>query len=127
MIKTAVFIFAGGAVGAILRELLMIVTPTMTHGFPLDILAANLVASLLLGFVTALHSRKLVSDSVNTLFGSGVAGGLSTFSSFAYGVTVLMAASSMSAIVAAVYVVISLMLGYLAVVFGLKIGRQQSP
>jgi CrcB protein len=37
----------------------------------------------LLGVVAALHSRKVVSDPVNALVGTGVTGGLSTFSSFA--------------------------------------------
>ena len=50
-------------------------------------------------------------------------GGLSTFSSFVYGTLVLMTASMASdAIVAVVYVVISLVLGYIAVVVGLKMG-----
>jgi fluoride exporter len=49
-------------------------------------------------------------------------GGLSTFSSFAYDV-VLMSASTASAIVASACVVTSLVLGYIAVVVGLKIGE----
>ncbi|MGP8251277.1 MAG: hypothetical protein ACLQHF_04535 [Terracidiphilus sp.] len=44
---------------------------------------------------------------------TGIMGGLSTFSSFAYASTVLMKASLTSAIVAAAYVVISLVLGYI--------------
>jgi len=61
------------------------------------------------------------------LVGTGIMGGLSTFSSFAYGVVVLMPASTASAIVASVYVVTSLVLGYVAVVVGLKIGGLSSP
>jgi len=80
------------------------------------------VATFLLGLFTALHRRQIVSDSVNMLIGTGIMGGLSTFSSFVYGVFVLMTTSTASAIVAAVYAVISLVLGYIAVVFGLKIG-----
>ena len=54
MIKVIVVVFVGGAVGAILRDLLMLSVPNLADGFPLDILAANLVASFLLGFATAL-------------------------------------------------------------------------
>jgi len=115
-------VFVGGAVGALLRELLMLIVPRLADNFPLDILAANLVATFLLGLFTALHRRQIVSDSVNMLIGTGIMGGLSTFSSFVYGVFVLMTTSTASAIVAAVYAVISLVLGYIAVVFGLKIG-----
>lgn len=122
MIKTIVLIFAGGALGAILREILMLRVPKLLDGFPLDILVANLVASFLLGWITALHGRKTVSGDVNTFLGTGVSGGLSTFSSFAYGVSVLMAASATSAVVAAAYVAISLVAGYFAIAVGMAIG-----
>jgi CrcB protein len=125
MFRTIVLIFAGGALGAVLREVLMLRVPRLLDGFPLDILVANLVASFLLGWVTALHSRKFVSDGANTLLGTGVSGGLSTFSSFAYGVAVLMAASAAGAVVAAAYVAISLVAGYFAISIGLAIGRRR--
>ena len=124
MIKIILAVFVGGAVGAILRELFMQIVPNLADGFPLDILAANLIASFLLGFITALHSRKVVSDGVNSLTGTGIAGGLSTFSSFAYGVAVLATASATSASVASAYVVVSLGMGYAAVVAGLMLGRK---
>ena len=122
MLNYLTLVFVGGAVGAMLRELLMLIVPRLADNFPLDILAANLVATFLLGLFTALHRRQIVSDSVNMLIGTGIMGGLSTFSSFVYGVFALMTTSTASAIVAAVYAVISLVLGYIAVVFGLKIG-----
>ena len=122
MLNYLTLVFVGGAVGALLRELLMLIVPRLADNFPLDILAANLVATFLLGLFTALHRRQIVSDSVNMLIGTGIMGGLSTFSSFVYGAFVLMTTSTASAIVAAVYAVISLVLGYIAVVFGLKIG-----
>jgi fluoride exporter len=101
-------------------------SPVFADGFPMDILVANLVATFLLALVTALHRRQIVSDKTNTLIGTGIMGGLSTFSSFAYGSVVLMSASTTSAIVASVYVVISLVLGYIAVIVGLKLGGQGS-
>ena len=125
MFKTIALVFAGGAIGAVLRELLMLRGPKLLDGFPLDILVANLVASFLLGWVTALHSRKWVSDGANTLVGTGVSGVLSTFWSFADGVAVLMAASAAGAGVAAVYVAISLVAGYFAISIGLTIGRRR--
>src|ERR1044072_8772920 len=109
-------IFVGGALGAILREFAMLMVRNPVDNFPLDILAANLLASFLLGLVTALHRRKVVSDHAEVLMGTGVAGGLSTFKNFIYGAVVLMSVSTASAAVASTYVVISLVLGYLAVV-----------
>ncbi len=80
-------------------------------------------ASFLLGLAAAQLARKIITDGVNTLVGTGVMGGLSTFSSFVYGSVVLMGASSQSAVIAAVYVLVSLVVGYGAVVLGPRIGR----
>jgi fluoride exporter len=115
-------VFIGGALGAVLREFLMLAVPTLADGFPLDILAANLAAACLLGYIAALHERKGASDSVYALLGTGITGGLSTFSSFAYASAVLMKASIASAAVALAYVLTSLVLGYIAVIVGMKLG-----
>ena len=104
-------VFVGGALGAILREFVMLVVPNLMDGFPLDILVANLVAAFLLGLVAALRSRQSVSEGVYMLVGTGITGGLSTFSSFAYAVAMLTTASTASPVIASAYVVISLMLG----------------
>jgi len=117
-------VMVGGGLGAMLREFVMLLVPNPVDGFPLDILVANLVAAFLLGLVTALHGRRVLSDDVYMLLGAGIMGGMSTFSSFVYGSVVLMHASIASAVVAAVYVVVSLMLGYLAIIVGEKLGGQ---
>ena len=126
VIKIVILVFLGGALGAVLREFFMLMVPTLSRGFPLDILAANLVAALLLGLVAGLNRRKVASDEVYALIGTGITGGLSTFSSFAYGSAELMTRSATGSIVAVAYVLISLMLGYIAVMVGLKIGGQKS-
>ena len=126
MVNIVILVFVGGALGAMLREFTMLMVPNLADKFPLDILVANLVAAFLLGLVTALHRRQIVSEGAEMLVGTGIAGGLSTFSSFVYGAVVLMWASTASAIVASVYVVISLVLGYIAVIVGLKLGGQGS-
>ena len=124
MVNVVILVFVGGALGAMLREFTMLMVPNLADNFPLDILVANLVAAFLLGLVTALHRRRIVSEGAEMLVGTGIAGGLSTFSSFVYGAVVLMSASAASAVVASVYVVISLVLGYIAVTVGLKLGGQ---
>src|SRR6185295_13906835 len=118
----ALLVFAGGAVGAAAREFLMLLVPTLSHGFPLDILVANVVASFLIGFSTARHNRKVINDGWHLMVTTGIMGGLSTFSSFAYATSVLMKASMTSTLVAAAYVLISLVMGYVAVFVGMKIG-----
>jgi CrcB protein len=125
VLKSVILVLVGGGLGAVLREFMMLVVPTPSDKFPLDILVANVVASFMLGYVTGLYRRKFVSEGVDLLLGPGVTGGLSTFSSFAYCTVVLMLSSAASAIVASVYVLTSLTLGYLGVIAGLKLGGQR--
>jgi CrcB protein len=120
--RAVLLVFVGGAAGAVAREALMLLVPTLSRGFPLDILVANVVASLLIGVSTGRHDRKVISDGSHLMVTTGAMGGLSTFSSFAYASSVLMTASMTGALVAAAYVLISLVMGYAAVVVGLKIG-----
>jgi fluoride exporter len=124
VVNFVILVMVGGGLGAMLREFVMLMVPNPVNGFPLDILAANLLAAFLLGLVTALHRRQILSDDVNMLLGVGIMGGMSTFSRFVYGSVVLMHASIASAVVASVYVVVSLTLGYLAIVVGEKLGGQ---
>ncbi|MCX5496080.1 CrcB family protein [Kaistia dalseonensis] len=122
MINTIILVFVGGAMGALIREFLMIGVPPVADGFPLDILVANIAATFLLGLTAAFHARKIVTDSVNTLVGTGIMGGLSTFSSFVYGAVVLIGASVQSALVAILYLLVSVALGYVAITLGLRMG-----
>ena len=123
MIDIVILVFIGGAVGAMVREFIMLMVPPLADGFPMDILVANVVASFLLGLVTALYNGKIHSSDVNTHVGTGVMGGMSTFSSFAYGSAVLMQQPPASAMVAVAYVVVSIVVGYAAVLCGLKLGE----
>lgn len=118
----ALLVLIGGAVGSIARELLMLLVPTLSRGFPLDILVANVAASLLIGFSVGRHDRKVINDGWHLMVTTGIMGGLSTFSSFAYASTVLMQASMTSFLVAAAYVLVSLVMGYVAVIVGMRIG-----
>jgi fluoride exporter len=122
VVNFVILVLVGGGLGAMLREFVMLMVPNPVDGFPLDILVANLLAASLLGLVTALHGRRVLSDDVYMLLGAGIMGGMSTFSSFVYGSVVLMHASIASAVVASVYVVVSLVLGYLAIIVGEKLG-----
>ena len=117
-------VFIGGAVGAIARELLMLLVPTLSDGFPLDILVANVAASFLIGLSTARYKRGAIDDRWHLTVTTGTMGGLSTFSSFAYASSVLMTASVTGALVAAAYVLISLAMGYVAVIVGMRIGAR---
>ena len=84
MINLVILVFVGGAFGAMFREFVMLMVPHMADGFPLDIFVANVVASFLLGLSTTLHQRVKLHHHVHTMIGTGIMGGLSTFSSFVW-------------------------------------------
>ncbi|OYR21054.1 CrcB family protein [Brucella thiophenivorans] len=124
MINTIIFVFVGGAVGAMLREFLMLGVPNLSDGIPMSILVANVVASFLLGLTTSLYQKGTLSQGVNTLVATGIMGGLSTFSSFVYGAYVLMSGSTAGMMSALLYLALSIVLGYIAVVLGLRLGNR---
>lgn len=120
--KAILLVFCGGALGAIIRELFMVSTPSVWDGFPLDIFLANILAAFLLGLAAAWNTRKKIGDDAYLFIGTGVMGGLSTFSSFVYGAVVLMAASTQGLLVAIVYLILSVLIGYAAVSIGHRLG-----
>lgn len=126
MLDIIVLVFIGGAFGAMTREFIMLMVPALADGFPLDILVANVVACFLLGLVTALHARRIHSGDVHTMIGTGMMGGVSTFSSFAYGSVVLASASASAFLTAAIYVVVSVVAGYVAVLAGMRFGEKSA-
>jgi fluoride exporter len=74
-------IFAGGAIGTLLRAALSEAFPQPPTAWPWPIFAVNIVAAFLLGYaVTRLQERLPLSSYRRPLLGTGLCGGLSTFS-----------------------------------------------
>ncbi|GAA3567557.1 fluoride efflux transporter CrcB [Amycolatopsis ultiminotia] len=74
-------IFAGGAVGTAARALLGTVLAADPAEWPWPTFAVNIVGSFLLGyFVTRLQERLPLSSYRRPLLGTGLCGGLTTFS-----------------------------------------------
>ncbi len=74
-------IFAGGALGTLLRAALAEAFPHPATAWPWPTFAVNVVAAFLLGyFVTRLQERLPLSSYRRPLLGTGLCGGLSTFS-----------------------------------------------
>ena len=79
-------VFAGGTIGAGLREILSLAFPPL-HGIPSTILAINVVGALLLGLLLELLSRRGPDEgrrrAVRLAAGTGVLGGFTTYSALA--------------------------------------------
>jgi CrcB protein len=121
MLNFIILIFVGGAFGAVCRELLMLAVPRLSDFFPLDIFIANTVAAFLLGLATSLFKQNRINQYVHTMVATGIMGGLSTFSSFVFGAVEMMK-DPLSILVAIFYLIISLVVGFLAVEMGLGLG-----
>ncbi|MGH3410876.1 MAG: fluoride efflux transporter CrcB, partial [Streptosporangiaceae bacterium] len=79
--REIVAIFAGGAIGTLLRAGLAEAFPHPATAWPWPTFAVNIAACFLLGyFVTRLQERLPLSSYRRPLLGTGLCGGLSTFS-----------------------------------------------
>ncbi|HEU4566983.1 MAG TPA: fluoride efflux transporter CrcB [Marmoricola sp.] len=116
-------VFVGGAVGAVLRAALDEALPVDGGGWPWPTFLANLVACFALGYLaTRLLERLPPSEYRRPFLGTGVCGGLSTFSTFQVEAVRLVQAGAWP--VAAGYVVASLAGGLLALHLATAVARR---
>ncbi len=74
-------VFLGGALGAVVRAVLSEVFPASGGEWPWHTFAVNVVGAFLLGyFTTRLQERLPLSSYRRPLLGTGLCGGLTTFS-----------------------------------------------
>ena len=122
MLKDGILVFVGGGIGAAVRELLMLVVANLPGGFPMPIFIANMTAALLIGVMSALTiPGGVIGTGGKLLLITGIMGGLSTFSSFVWATDQMLAnpAEQASAIV---YLMLSIVAGFLLVELGLWLG-----
>lgn len=105
-----VVVAVGGAAGTLLRLAVARAMPAGGAAFPWDTLLVNLFGSLVLGFVVVTALERLApSRYFRPLIGTGFCGGLTTFSTFAVEVVLLLRAGRVA--MAALYAVVSLVAG----------------
>lgn len=107
--RTVLLVGTGGAAGALLRALLA----SRNRAVPWGTLAANLSGSLLLGLLVGLD----VPADVLLALGTGVTGGLTTFSTFALEVRLLPVRPGLA------YLAGSVAAGLSAAAAGVAVGR----
>ncbi|WP_156690028.1 fluoride efflux transporter CrcB [Mycobacterium sp. Marseille-P9652] len=107
-------IFAGGAIGAVARAVLSTVTVPDPARWPWPTFTVNIVGAFLLGyFTTRLLERLPVSSYRRPLLGTGLCGGLTTFSTMQ--VETVKMVQHGHWVLAAAYTVVSIALGLVAV------------
>jgi len=112
--REVVAVFTGGAVGTLLRAALSEAFPRSPTSWPWPTFVVNVVAALLLGyFVTRLQERLPISSYRRPLLGTGLCGGLSTFSTMQVELLKMIDAGAYA--LALGYAAASVAAGYLAI------------
>jgi CrcB protein len=116
-------IFIGGAVGGAARTGLSELAPTHAGQWPWVTFAVNIVGCLLLGyFVTRLQERLPITAYRRPLLGTGLCGGLTTFSTFQIELLMLLDRGDLG--LALGYAAASLAAGFAGVALGTAIVRR---
>ncbi len=121
MVITFVHVALGGAVGAMFRfgtglALLRVAGP----GFPVGVLAVNIVGSFLMGLF-AVYAFHKDMQHLNPLVMTGVFGGFTTFSAFSLEAYTLYERGQVGA--AGLYVILSVSLSIAALIGGIWLAR----
>ncbi|MCM5663966.1 fluoride efflux transporter CrcB [Galbibacter mesophilus] len=83
--KQLVLVFIGGGFGSCLRYLLGKYLNVAQTGIPYGTFAANILGSLIIGFILGLAAKhQTLSQNQLLLIATGFCGGFTTFSTFAY-------------------------------------------
>ena len=116
-------IFVGGALGTLARAALAEGFPHSATSWPWPTFAVNIAAAFLLGyFVTRLQERLPLSSYRRPLLGTGLCGGLSTFSTMQLEIVKMLDAHAWG--LAAGYAAASIAAGYAAIQLATAIVRR---
>ena len=121
MIMTFLQVGLGGAIGAMLRFGTGLAVLRLTGpGFPVGVLAVNIVGSFLMGLVVVWSFHRDMQH-LNPLLMTGILGGFTTFSAFSLETFTLWERGEVAQ--AALYVGLSVVLSIAALVLGVWLGR----
>jgi CrcB protein len=117
-LKNILLVLAGSAAGGSVRYItsLMIQSKNTTL-FPLGTFLINLIGCFIIGMIYAIASRNVATGSdIKLLLATGFCGGFTTFSAFAFENLELF--KSGQYLTALLYIILSVVLGILAVILG---------
>jgi CrcB protein len=116
-------VFVGGAIGTLVRAALATSYPLPASQWPWPTFAVNVVGAFLLGYVaTRLQERMPLSSYRRPLLGTGLCGGLTTFSTMQ--VEIVRMLDGHHVVLALAYAATSLVAGYAAVQVATALVRQ---
>ena len=118
MYRYLIYVIIGSSIGGAARYLSQeFVQKNFPSFIPLSTLSVNLVGSFIIGIIYALAERSKISAEVRIFIATGFCGGFTTFSSFAFeNVRLLQDGEYFNT---ALYVVLSLVIGFIAVYLGI--------
>ncbi len=118
--KQILLVFIGGGFGSVLRFLLGKWLNNSNDGIPYGTFAANIIGSLLIGVILGLAAKnETLTTNQTLLLATGFCGGFTTFSSFAYENHVFLKSGDFTSF--AIYTIASVIIGFLAVFFGMYV------
>jgi CrcB protein len=116
--KNILLVFAGSAAGGSVRYITsLLIQSKNTTQFPLGTFLINLIGCFIIGTIYAIASRNASTGSdIKLLLATGFCGGFTTFSAFAFENLELF--KSGQYLTALLYIILSVVLGILAVILG---------
>ncbi|MBR4434429.1 MAG: fluoride efflux transporter CrcB [Bacteroidaceae bacterium] len=115
MIRSLLLVALGGAVGSAGRYLVSLIGGT---SLPWGTFAVNIVGSLLIGFLTGMLGKGILSPEMKLLLITGFCGGFTTFSTFAAESLSMMKVGDV--VLTALYIGASVAVGIVAVWLGMQ-------
>lgn len=121
-LKSFLLVGFGGFLGSIARYAFALwLKPESTSGLPISTFLVNIIGTFLLGLIAVLLSNSMISKDTSLLFAVGFCGAFTTFSTFMLEISKLTDTNGL--LTAFLYIILSLILGYLFLFFGMQTGK----
>jgi fluoride exporter len=122
-LRNVLIVALGSGVGGALRAMLVWGTATrLSASFPLGVLLVNVIGCFVFGVAIRYGvGTAAMSDTTRLLITTGLCGGFTTFSAFS--MDIVEGLENGRTVMVTTYVFLSLILGVVAILFGLSIGK----